>query len=254
MAEVFPKEFLGYENWLEGEKKKAFQAVAPDIATAPLGPLASLQRMVLTRGTQKVLFPLLRKMMGRRAAETSIKRDIKNLSKDFVETPKEIVDYMVGRTMAGKFFKPGMTVLDPSAGTGAILDRLIELGGKKGALRAIELDPVRRRLLRGKGYKVVGEDFLKYEGDPVDYILMNPPFSGGQARLHLAKALKVLKPGGRVSATVPWYTVALKKRPSTQLFKKWVFQQGGEISKQMRIPSPKSKTGTTGVRVITMGK
>ena len=83
--------------------------------------------------------------------------------------------------------KGSMTVLDPMAGTGVLLDTVKEGNRRYDAARlfAIELDPNLRFVLTGKGHKVIGTDFLDYS-DPLkfDRIIMNPAFNcGAQAVL-----------------------------------------------------------------------
>ncbi len=99
---------------------------------------------------------------------------------------------------------PGWQILDPSAGSGSMLDYLTSTefsydgwGGRglsSRQLYAIEADDELRFLLQGKNYKVIHSDFLTYEGDYLfDLILMNPPFSRGDD--HLLKAWDVLQTG-----------------------------------------------------------
>lgn len=113
------------------------------------------------------------------------------------------------------------TVLEPSAGKGDLLDALLAFAenhkydfewnsscrnpmwGKDQdktmeAVDCIEQDPNLQAILKGKGYRVIDDDFLSFESHrKYDLILMNPPFSEGD--LHLLKALSLLKPyGGQV--------------------------------------------------------
>lgn len=54
----------------------------------------------------------------------------------------------------------------------------------------IEINPVLRDILKGRGLRVVDFDFLIYNGDKkYDLILMNPPFSNGDE--HLLKAIEI---------------------------------------------------------------
>ena len=59
----------------------------------------------------------------------------------------------------------------------------------------IEIDPNMQHILKGKGYRVVYNDFLKYDTmKEYDLIIMNPPFSNGCK--HLLKALEMQKRNG----------------------------------------------------------
>ncbi|WP_432001600.1 rRNA adenine N-6-methyltransferase family protein [Streptomyces sioyaensis] len=76
----------------------------------------------------------------------------------------------------------GMTVLEPSAGSGALTGEIARRGG---VVDAFEIDERRAEILRGQGdaRRVVHGDFLA--ADPLDYaepfdrVVMNPPFTKG---------------------------------------------------------------------------
>jgi hypothetical protein len=67
-------------------------------------------------------------------------------------------------------------------------------------LHLVEIEPTNRQVLREKGYKLVGKNFLKYKKKKplYDKIVMNPPFSRQQDIDHVLHAWKLLKPGGRL--------------------------------------------------------
>lgn len=100
-----------------------------------------------------------------------------------------------------KIYLADMLILDPSAGSGALLDAVSEhLWGewrprwRLGKLHAVELNPDLQSVLRGKDYKVVGTDFLRFQPNlQYDAILMNPPFSNGDE--HLLHAWDILHSG-----------------------------------------------------------
>jgi Domain of unknown function (DUF4942)/Methyltransferase small domain len=95
-----------------------------------------------------------------------------------------------------------MSVCDPTAGNGVLLDKVLanfEYGyhGHKPKTYAIEIDQELRYILQGKGHKVIGTDFLEYAAPmKFDRIIMNPPFAKG-AEMTL-KAWSHLKDGGRL--------------------------------------------------------
>lgn len=97
----------------------------------------------------------------------------------------------------------GNRVLEPSAGTGAILDALP--GVDVCETTAVEIDAaiVRGVLTAHEGaHKLVCVDFLEWPGEPgkFDRIIMNPPFNGGADIKHIEHARTLLKPGGRIVA------------------------------------------------------
>lgn len=77
-----------------------------------------------------------------------------------------------------------LTILEPSAGSGAIVDELTawldredyhSRSGKQNVY-CCEADPELRAVLHDKGYKVIANDFLNYRSDHFfDLIVMNPP-------------------------------------------------------------------------------
>ena len=109
---------------------------------------------------------------------------------------------------------PGMSVLEPSAGTGniAVLARL--LGAD---VDTNEIDPRRRELLTLQGFEPTALDAERLDNllpleKTYHAIVMNPPFSATGGRVnghrtafgarHIEQALLRLKPGGRLVAIV----------------------------------------------------
>ena len=110
--------------------------------------------------------------------------------------------------------RKGETLLEPSAGTGA----LAAFAARAGATLLLnEIDPFRQRLLRA----VFGGDVTGHDGEHIDDLLqtpvlpdvvaMNPPFASSVDRSrdkhiaakHLVAAAKRLAPGGRLVAIMP---------------------------------------------------
>lgn len=120
-------------------------------------------------------------------------------SEEFFPTPKSVIKKMIKPylgTRAGKYgsdwIGKDVTILEPSAGKGDILDYLKELGAEN--LYCIEQNIDLQSILKEKGYRLINSDFLKYNGDYVfDLIVMNPPFSNGAE--HLLKAWDIMNGG-----------------------------------------------------------
>lgn len=120
-------------------------------------------------------------------------------AKELYPTTKELIlkllkpyeyqkDYSHSRYM-GKYDISG-SVLDPSAGTGNILEFLQENIKNSVELFAIEIDSELQQTLRGKDFQVIDSDFLEFQDDEYfDFIIMNPPFSNGAD--HLMKAIEI---------------------------------------------------------------
>lgn len=106
-------------------------------------------------------------------------------------TPPHIVDHMIH---ASKLTK-GMSVLEPSAGTGAIVKRLTDFQVK---IDVCEVNETLANQLSADGFNVVANDFLTYNNASYDIILMNPPFANHQDIHHVQHAFELLKAGGRL--------------------------------------------------------
>lgn len=116
---------------------------------------------------------------------------------DFYPTPKEVIEKMVEPYVQN--ISRETYILEPSAGNGNIVDYLSNLRCYKWDyikpnIHCIEKDLNMQSILRDKGYKLVGSDFLTHDNSQAyDLIIMNPPFSSGEH--HLLKAWSVLDDG-----------------------------------------------------------
>ena len=114
----------------------------------------------------------------------------------FYPTPVSVAEKMLAK--AGKL--SGRSILEPSAGKGDLADAAV---GKlecyyhtrcRELVHCIEIEPELQAAIRGKGYPLVGTDFLTFWPDEkYDLILMNPPFANGDA--HLLHAWEILDHG-----------------------------------------------------------
>ena len=113
-------------------------------------------------------------------------------------TPSIIAEQMVA--YAG--IEEKSRILEPSAGTGNILNAIMD--NNKGIPVAIEIDPALCEMLKNKFplTDVHNRDFLNYDcGNwKFDCILMNPPFKNGEDIKHIKHALTCLKDGGTLVA------------------------------------------------------
>lgn len=122
----------------------------------------------------------------------------------FFETPGAVARKLI--EAAG--VRPGMRVLEPSAGRGAIVREV----PAECPLSAIELDPKHGFALadaclkfigKGEAEGVAGRDFLAYPPrEAFDAVVMNPPFSRQQDVDHVTHALKFLRPEGCLAAVM----------------------------------------------------
>ena len=140
-------------------------------------------------------------------AAPGIAEEIKNLKGQLKEgvkiavadqlfpTPAHIVEQMIDYAD----IQPGNRILEPSAGTGAILDGLAQNGVDLHNVEAVELNYDLCAALQGKYPYVSQGDFLEYGTSAAagfDRILMNPPFKNGIDIKHIEHAYSLLNPGG----------------------------------------------------------
>ena len=123
-------------------------------------------------------------------------------NKDFYPTPESLIEKM----LEGVSFDTVSSILEPSAGKGDLAEGISKIfekrtysrwGGRDLDLDCIELQPELQMILKGKGYRVVHNDFLTYNTyKKYDLIISNPPFSQGAK--HLLKMLDMQENGGGV--------------------------------------------------------
>lgn len=112
-------------------------------------------------------------------------------NKNYYPTPTYIINSML-RPIEGTIRRS--TILEPSAGMGAICDALRFRGASTSSIFTCEIEPEMQATLKGKGYKVLNGDFLELSGAmQFDLIVMNPPFDRGDA--HLLKAWEIMRNG-----------------------------------------------------------
>jgi phospholipid N-methyltransferase len=110
----------------------------------------------------------------------------------FFPTPPGLADAVVAK--AG--LRPGMHVLEPSAGSGALAEAILRAEPDV-QLDVIERNASLRDILAAKGFHLVNEDFLKFQPTArYDAIIQNPPFEADQDIEHVRHAYDLLAPGG----------------------------------------------------------
>lgn len=116
----------------------------------------------------------------------------------FYPTPESFLEKICCGIKWGKI----NSVLEPSAGKGDIVDYVKKSMNTPYSrydilIDCIEKDSNLRKMLEGKDYHVIHDDFLTYQGRyHYDMIIMNPPFKDGDK--HLLKAFEVQKYGGSI--------------------------------------------------------
>lgn len=134
-------------------------------------------------------------------------------NKEFYPTPVGLIKKM----FEGIKLYELNNILEPSAGKGDIVDYIKNISAKnyKIDIDTVELEKNLVYILKGKGYKVIHDNFLTLNTyKAYSLIIMNPPFSNGDK--HLLKALEMQKLGGKVVCILNAETL---KNPCTNIRK-----------------------------------
>ncbi|MFF0409646.1 hypothetical protein ACFYUY_04330 [Kitasatospora sp. NPDC004745] len=122
----------------------------------------------------------------------------RTVERQMFPTPTPLVERLIDLAQV----RAGQAVLEPSAGDGAIAERLAARGA---IVDCIELDADSAARIRAGEYarSVVTGDFLKRPRRPVyDAVVMNPPFAGRQDLRHVEHAEGFVRPGGALVAVM----------------------------------------------------
>lgn len=158
---------------------------------------------------------------------------------DFHPTP----DPLAIRMIAEANLSPGMTVCEPSAGTGAIADHIRAVPFRI-HLTLIEQQWKFCEMLIKRGYENVRcMDFLEHVG-VYDRFIMNPPFSQLQDVEHVMYAYLLLARGGRIVA-IMGESAFHNSQKKAQAFREWLAQKGGTSE---QLPDGTFKSSGTGAR------
>ncbi|THA38155.1 methyltransferase [Streptomyces sp. A1547] len=116
----------------------------------------------------------------------------------YFPTPPALVDEILDLAD----IQAGQEVLEPSAGTGTMAQRIADRGG---LVDCVEVDQGRADIIRSQGYarRVTVADFLTL---PVaaryDRVVMNPPFAKQLDIRHVQRALRWIRPDGLLVAVM----------------------------------------------------
>lgn len=172
-------------------------------------------------------------------AEVVTLREKRNDAQYF-PTPDSVVQRLIDLADT----QPGMEVLEPSAGSGAIA---VAAAARGAIVDCIERDPGYANLLADTGAArcIQVADFLSTRPEPrYDRVIMNPPFTRGADIAHVQHALGYLKPDGLLVSVMP-HSVAWQDASAP--FRTFVEERGGYVE---ALPGGAFATSGTGVRTV----
>lgn len=165
---------------------------------------------------------------------------------EFFPTPPDVVRHVIHLAD----IRGGMTVLEPSAGQGALAKAAHDAAANV-MIDMYELMPANNEALHALNLRLSGigdpVDFLTVEPTPIyDRVVMNPPF-GRQADIkHVNHALKFLKPGGLL-VSVMASSVTFRSNKLTTDFRQLIEERGGHIEE---LPEGAFKSSGTMVNTV----
>jgi predicted RNA methylase len=134
---------------------------------------------------------------------------------------------VVARIIARADIRPGMAVLEPSAGVGNIARAAAAACGD---VYAVEIDPKRYAELSAFPRRV-NDDFLSMSSTEFyDRVVMNPPFARQDDIRHVLHAATFLKPGGRLVSVMSAGVLFRENRSSVE-FRQFVADRGGQFER-----------------------
>jgi hypothetical protein len=160
----------------------------------------------------------------------------------FFPTPRALAERLVELAE----IRPGMRVLEPSAGFGSIAEVIRERHGDA-TLEVVEKHSRLRELLASQGFTVVGDDVFQLDPERrYDRIIMNPPFEKSADALHVERAYQQLAPGGRLVAIASG-SFPTRSEPSSNRVRGLIRDREGSIE-----PLPEGSFGESGTNVSTV--
>ena len=161
----------------------------------------------------------------------------------YFPTPAPVVKQVID--LAG--IKPGMRVLEPSAGRGALALAAVRAGA---VVHCVEIQPDHANALvaeRERNITVISADFLTTDPQPVyDRVVMNPPFAKEADLIHVKHAWEALKPGGRLVAVMS-AGVTFRQTNRAVAFRSRLDALGGALHP---LPEGAFKESGTGVNTV----
>jgi predicted RNA methylase len=161
----------------------------------------------------------------------------------YFPTPAPVVEQLIELAC----IVPGMRVLEPSAGRGAIALAAEQAGA---LVDCVEIQPEHADALRDEhrpDVTVLVADFLATSPQPVyDRVVMNPPFARQADIAHVEHAFGALKPGGLLVAVMS-AGVTFRQTAAAVAFRSRLDALGGEL---ISLPDGAFRESGTGVNTV----
>jgi len=157
----------------------------------------------------------------------------------YFPTPKAVVQQLI--ELAD--LKDEMSVLEPSAGQGAIVDELRSIGFEP---TVCEILPENARILMAKNYYLACSDFFELKEKRFDRVIMNPPFEFQADIDHVLHAHSLLRSKGLL-VSVMSAGISFRQDKKAVAFRKFIEENNGEI---IRLPIGSFKESGTGVNAV----
>jgi len=188
----------------------------------------------------RAIFDMLKPKSKEDLEEDDLKRRVDSLQftniPGYFPTPDAVIDVMIEKAD----LYSGCSVLEPSAGHGAIVDALVL---HNVTVSACEVNHTLYNILKDKGVAMVGDDFMEHSGS-YDRVIMNPPFERTQDIDHVMHAFGMLGEMGRlVSVMSPF---ANRSGAKSEAFLKLVEENGS----WEKLPSKSFKQSGTNVETV----
>ena len=171
-----------------------------------------------------------------------------NLKQDFqfFSTPPALAEWLVSLSDV----KPEHAVLEPSAGTGAIINAIHKVC-PEASVDAFELMPENRQTLeKMKNVSLVGDDFTKGVSRLYDRIFANPPFAKNQDILHTRMMYEALVPlGGEMCVITSQHWLQASEKECSQ-FRDWIDEVNAETHEIPRGIFDESGTNVATIAIL----
>jgi hypothetical protein len=144
----------------------------------------------------------------------------------FFPTPIKLIHLMLD--YAQMFEKRGMSILEPSAGIGNIVDEVVALDYEH-RIDCVEVNYNLCEILKMKGYNTSCEDIMECKevtGGLWDRVLMNPPFEKGQDLEHIMHCYNTFLKDGGILVSVSSNGVMSNTQKKYEVFRELVANHG----------------------------